>query len=48
MDNERHVCWPVEFNKALIGKEFMCFDVEGELLHSYQMPLQDLINLYLD
>ena len=48
MDNERHVCWPVEFNKALIGEEFMYFDVEGELLHSYQMPLQDLINLYLD
>ena len=30
MDNERHVCCPVEFNKALIGKEFMYFDVEGE------------------
>lgn len=30
MDNERRVCCPVEFNKALIGKEFMYFDVEGE------------------
>lgn len=29
-DNQKQVCCPIEFNDALIGKEFTYFNVDGE------------------